>query len=65
MLAGSALARLVSPSFSHGNRFTARRTRQLVSLAAALALLAISRADAAQTATPPLQALPNHVPQAT
>lgn len=63
MLAGSALAPLVSPAFSPGNRFTARRSGLLVSLAAALALLAISRAGSAQTAAPPLQVLANHVPQ--
>lgn len=63
MSARSALEPIVAPSFSPDRPISTRkRWRQVISLAGALALLAVSRPSSAQmVAAPPLQVLPNQV----
>ena len=64
MFAGLALEPIVSLSFSHSNHNPAGRNwRQVIATAGLLALLAVSHAGSAQTVAPPLQVLPDHVPQ--
>lgn len=65
MSARSALEPIVSSSFSLDSRISTRkRWRQVISLAGALALLAVSHTSTAQmVAAPPLQVLANHVPK--
>jgi subtilase family serine protease len=63
MSARSALEPFVAPSLSPDRPISTRkRWRQVISLAGALVLLAVSRTSSAQmVAAPPLQVLPNHV----